>query len=84
MIGFAQKWVIGSSYLRIYELRKRKSPSITGAETLAVMVAGSAMSREHYNQLLKKLLDELGVIILDGMQCTECLPSPVGKDSEKA
>lgn len=45
---------------QLYELRKRKSPPITGAETLAVMVAGSAMPREHYNQLLKKLLDELG------------------------
>jgi bzd-type benzoyl-CoA reductase N subunit len=44
---------------KLYELRKRKSPPITGAETLAVMVAGTAMPRERYNQLLRELLDEI-------------------------
>jgi benzoyl-CoA reductase subunit C len=44
---------------QLYELRKSESPPITGAETLAVMVAGSAMPRERYNQLLRELLDEI-------------------------
>jgi benzoyl-CoA reductase/2-hydroxyglutaryl-CoA dehydratase subunit BcrC/BadD/HgdB len=44
---------------QLYELRKSESPPITGAETLAVMVAGSAMPREQYNQLLRELLDEI-------------------------
>ena len=44
---------------QLYELRKRKAPPITGAETLAVMVAGTAMPREEYNKLLKELVDEL-------------------------
>jgi len=43
---------------RLYELRKGESPPITGAETLAVMVAGTAMPKERYNQLLGELLDE--------------------------
>jgi len=45
---------------QLYELRKRGNPPITGAETLAVMVAGTAMPKEPYNQLLRELLDELG------------------------
>ncbi len=44
----------------LYALRKAKHPPITGAETLAVMVAGSAMPAESYNTLLKTLLAELG------------------------
>lgn len=44
---------------QLYELRKSGSPPITGAETLAVMVAGSAMPRERYNQLLRELLHEI-------------------------
>lgn len=44
----------------LYELRKSDNPPITGAETLAVMVAGTAMPRSHYNQLLRQLLEELG------------------------
>jgi len=44
---------------QLYELRKGKNPPITGAETLAVMVASTAMPKEQYNQLLKELLDEL-------------------------
>jgi benzoyl-CoA reductase subunit C len=44
---------------QLYELRKKKAPSITGAETLAVMVAGTAMPRVEYNKLLKELVDEL-------------------------
>jgi benzoyl-CoA reductase subunit C len=44
---------------QLYELRKKKNPPITGAEALAVMVAGTAMPREEYNKLLKELVDEL-------------------------
>lgn len=43
----------------LYELRKQEKPPITGAESLAVMVAGTAMPREQYRDLLKELLDEL-------------------------
>lgn len=44
---------------QLYELRKKKAPPITGAEVLAVMVAGTAMPREEYRNLLKELVDEL-------------------------
>jgi benzoyl-CoA reductase subunit C len=44
---------------QLYALRKGKHPPITGAETLAVMVAGSAMPAERYNALLSSLLDTL-------------------------
>lgn len=43
----------------LYDLRKRKNPPITGAETLAVIVAGTAMPKAKYNILLRELLDEL-------------------------
>jgi len=44
---------------KLYELRKQEKPPITGAETLAVMVAGTAMPKEQYNNMLRALLDEL-------------------------
>jgi len=44
---------------KLYELRKRGKPPITGAEALAVMVASTAMPKERYNQLLRELLDEI-------------------------
>lgn len=44
---------------RLYELRKSASPPITGADSLAVMVAATAMPPEHYNGLLATLLEEL-------------------------
>jgi len=44
---------------QLYELRKADKPPINGAETLAVMVAGTAMPRELYKELLQELLDEL-------------------------
>jgi benzoyl-CoA reductase/2-hydroxyglutaryl-CoA dehydratase subunit BcrC/BadD/HgdB len=44
---------------QLYELRKGDKPPISGADTLAVMVAGTAMPKETYNQLLRELLDEL-------------------------
>jgi bzd-type benzoyl-CoA reductase N subunit len=45
---------------QLYQLRKRDKPPITGTETLAVMVAGTAMPKEQYNRLLGELLDDLG------------------------
>jgi bzd-type benzoyl-CoA reductase N subunit len=44
---------------QLYELRKGDRPPVTGAETLAVMVAGTAMPRQDYKGLLQELLDEL-------------------------
>jgi bzd-type benzoyl-CoA reductase N subunit len=45
---------------RLYELRKQDRPPITGAETLVVMVASTAMPKKQYNALLRELLDEIG------------------------
>jgi bcr-type benzoyl-CoA reductase subunit C len=44
----------------LYELRKREKPPITGAEMLAVTVAGTAMPASRYNQLLGELLEDVG------------------------
>jgi benzoyl-CoA reductase/2-hydroxyglutaryl-CoA dehydratase subunit BcrC/BadD/HgdB len=44
---------------KLYALRKAGNPPITGAEALAVIVAGTAMPKEQYNRLLSELLDEL-------------------------
>ncbi len=44
---------------KLYDLRKADNPPITGTEALAVTVAGTAMPKERYNQLLRELLDEL-------------------------
>lgn len=44
---------------RLYEVRKAQNPPITGAESLAVMVAGTAMPAETYNPALETLLGEL-------------------------
>jgi benzoyl-CoA reductase/2-hydroxyglutaryl-CoA dehydratase subunit BcrC/BadD/HgdB len=44
---------------QLYELRKKDNPPITGAETLAVVVASTAMPRAEFNRMLKSLLDEL-------------------------
>lgn len=44
---------------KLYELRKQEKPPITGAQTLAVMVAGTAMPKERYNEMLRELIDEL-------------------------
>jgi len=44
---------------RLYDLRKNEAPPITGAEMLAVMVAGTAMPRHIYNQMLSELLDDI-------------------------
>lgn len=44
---------------KLYELRKHEKPPITGAQTLAVMVAGTALPKEQYNEMLRELLKEL-------------------------
>ena len=46
----------------LYDLRKQKAPPISGAETLAVTVAGTAMPKARYVDLLRELLDDLGGI----------------------
>ncbi|MBW2273331.1 MAG: 2-hydroxyacyl-CoA dehydratase [Deltaproteobacteria bacterium] len=43
----------------LYELRKKASPPITGAEALSVMVASTAMPNARYNVLLRELLDDI-------------------------
>jgi bzd-type benzoyl-CoA reductase N subunit len=40
----------------LYELRRSEAPPITGAETLAVTVASTAMPKERFNDLLEDLL----------------------------
>lgn len=50
----------------LYEVRKQKNPPITGAETLAAIVAGTAMPKAQYNVLLSELLDELKGREIDG------------------
>jgi bzd-type benzoyl-CoA reductase N subunit len=44
---------------QLYALRKAENPPISGAETLAVVVAGTAMPKERYNGMLRDLLEEL-------------------------
>jgi len=44
---------------QLYDFRKREDPPISGAEALAVMVAGSAMPLQPYNELLRALLQDL-------------------------
>lgn len=44
---------------RLYLLRKADRPPINGAESLAVMVAGTAMPKQRYKELLTELLEEL-------------------------
>jgi benzoyl-CoA reductase subunit C len=43
----------------LYDLRRAAKPVISGADTLAVMVAGTAMPKAAYNQLLRDLLGDL-------------------------
>ncbi len=44
---------------KLYDLRKADRPPITGAEALAVTVAGSAMPRQRFVDLLGELVDDL-------------------------
>lgn len=43
----------------MYEMRKSDDPPISGAEMLAVTVAGTAMHQERYNQLVDELHDDV-------------------------
>ena len=43
----------------LYELRKGTSPPLSGAEALAITVAGTAIPKTQYNPLLRELLDDL-------------------------
>jgi benzoyl-CoA reductase/2-hydroxyglutaryl-CoA dehydratase subunit BcrC/BadD/HgdB len=45
--------------MQLYELRKRDRPPMTGAEALEVSKASARMPREHFNELMEKLLDEI-------------------------
>jgi benzoyl-CoA reductase subunit C len=44
---------------KLYDLRKKDNPPITGSETLAVTVAGTAIPKKTYVALLSQLVDEL-------------------------
>jgi bzd-type benzoyl-CoA reductase N subunit len=56
---------------RLYQLRKKKNPPLTGAETMATMVAGFSMPKTQYNELLNELLDEIGD--------KECQDTPIAR-----
>jgi bzd-type benzoyl-CoA reductase N subunit len=44
---------------KLYELRKRPEPPITGAQTLEILTASFRIPKALFNQKLKELLDEL-------------------------
>ena len=44
---------------QLYDLRKKDNPPITGAETLSVVVASTAMPRMEFNKMLGDLLADL-------------------------
>jgi benzoyl-CoA reductase subunit C len=44
---------------QLYNLRKKTNPPITGADTLAVVIASTCMPRAEFNKMLKELLEEL-------------------------
>jgi benzoyl-CoA reductase/2-hydroxyglutaryl-CoA dehydratase subunit BcrC/BadD/HgdB len=46
---------------RLYELRRRAAPPITGSQSLSVLIADGSMPKDEYNRLLKELLEELEV-----------------------
>lgn len=43
----------------LYDLRKQENPPITGAEVVNVLLAASSIPRDKFNELLKKLIEEL-------------------------
>lgn len=45
---------------KLYDLRRSDTPPVTGTETLAIMIAGTAMPRERYNSLLTRVLEDCG------------------------
>ncbi len=46
---------------RLYELRKKDAPPISGTQALAVVIAGTCMPKAEYNQVLGKLVEELDI-----------------------
>jgi benzoyl-CoA reductase/2-hydroxyglutaryl-CoA dehydratase subunit BcrC/BadD/HgdB len=44
---------------KLYELRKRDRPPVTGAEAVEVSKAAARLPRERFNELMEQLLDEL-------------------------
>ena len=44
---------------RLYELRKRDRPPVTGAEALEVSKAAARLPRDQFNALMEQLLDEI-------------------------
>jgi len=45
--------------MRLYELRKRDRPPVTGAEAVEVSKAAARMPRERFNELMEQLLAEI-------------------------
>jgi benzoyl-CoA reductase/2-hydroxyglutaryl-CoA dehydratase subunit BcrC/BadD/HgdB len=45
---------------KIYNLRRKKNPPLSGAEMLAITVSGTAIPIQKYNLLLKELIELLG------------------------
>jgi len=45
---------------QMYDLRKGEKPPLTGAETMSVVLAATTIPKDQYNQLLRRLLEELG------------------------
>lgn len=41
---------------QLYQLRKEDSPPISGAEAMEVLLAGMVIPKDHYNQMLRRLL----------------------------
>jgi benzoyl-CoA reductase/2-hydroxyglutaryl-CoA dehydratase subunit BcrC/BadD/HgdB len=44
---------------RLYDLRKRDRPPVTGAEALEASKAASRLPRERFNELMEQMLDEI-------------------------
>lgn len=44
---------------KLYEFRREMNPSITGTETLSIILCSTICPKEQFNQLLRKLLEEL-------------------------
>jgi benzoyl-CoA reductase subunit C len=44
---------------KLYELKQVVNPPITGAESLSVVLAATTTTKDQYNRLLRKLLEEL-------------------------
>lgn len=44
---------------QLYASRRGENPKISGTDMLVITIAGTAMPREQYNQLLRELLDDI-------------------------